>query len=583
MGPDARQSRARANLGIPFLLVLLILSLVGCAPEPAPDLLEIDQVEPPALEQGSELRIVGMGFAEHREGTLTLEGTLYRPGRSPHRLNWSTQVEPETQSLTRLRLRDTHLSAILDGAHHGTFRGSVSLSFDPIMDRRPVLRGEREQVVLNFFSSAKSEPYDAESFASFLGLKLSSTFLIEEVKEDGRAAQAGLEVGDRLLTLDGVHLDSPEDFVPTPHVTTSMVSYSDKESSEILDTPLDRENFQILDATLTAQALAFALGLGAALLLIAKPPRFVIWILGRKTSAKKEPLRWLEGLSSRTQAVAYLLFALVVVGYFLVLRGGNSPYQSFDFLVCLSVGILLLLTSSFILGGASGRHRFSLLAAFGATSTSLLLLLPIVIAALCRSAEVGSLRLSEMDASQGLLPPSWGAVQSPWSLLLSLAYLLALIPLAGRRPPVFGKRGEFHRALLLGRSLEWLGALVLLALFLSLFLGAQLGKSQGSLVLQAGFFSLKLALLAYVLSVLRTKAGFLRSSEAWSLWGPANLLLSLLCAGLLLLSWTHWLAPVTAEVRSSFAGAMAACLLLFALVAQTRSWMQSGRRTDPWI
>ncbi len=434
--------------------MLLILSLLGCAHEPAPDLLDLHRIDPPTLEEGSELRVEGMGFAEHRSGTLTLVGTLYAPGRTPRSVRWTTAIEPETHSLVAIRLDERHINEILEGAHHGTFVGHVEVEFAPIMEGRPILRGELEQVTLNVFSAVHPLGSDAAKFASYLGLSLSSNHEIEHLDPKGIAAQSGLELGDRLLSLDGVHLDSFADFVPAPHMTTSVVSYLERGAQDAIETQLPRADFQLLDVALSMNGLAFALGVGLSLVMIARPPRFVVWMASVRHRGPRPSLKWLAGVSRRGQVLGYLSFALVAAGYFL-LTSGVFALEHFDFLLSLTGGVVLLLISAFLLGGVSGSGRFSLLGAFGSTTTALLITIPIIIAALCRSADVGSLHLAEVDGAQSVWGTQIGALQAPWSLLLSIGYLLALIPIAGRRPPVFAQMEQTHRVLLIGRTLDW--------------------------------------------------------------------------------------------------------------------------------
>lgn len=583
MGLNSPYSRPARAFWWGLSLLLLILSLTSCAPEAAPDLIDINRVDPPVLEAGTELRVEGLGFVEHGAGTLRLKGTLFSPGRTPQEVNFSRSIQPETRSLIAVRLKEREINEILAGAHHGTFKGKLEISFEPVMEGRPTLHGTRDDLTLNLFAESPPSSSNALSFLNYLGLKLSSTFVIEQIEPKSIAAQAGLFENDRLYALDGVHLDSLADFVPAPHMGTSTVNYSRGDSRLPLETQLHRADFQLLDTRLIAKGLAFALGLALALILAARPPRFLVWMMGPRLKSTRRTVVWLEGVRQGVQALAYLSFALVSVCYVLLLGGGIEMLQHFDFLVVLSSGILAILIGAFVLGGSSASRRFSLLGALSSTALAGCVALPIIIAALARSAEIGSLELVEIDAAQGVFLPHIGALHSPWSLVLSIAYLLALVPLSGRRPPVFGIMGESGRGLLLGRLLEWTGLLILLALWLSLFGGAQLEVNNSSHLLQSGFFTAKLAAFAYLIAALRARVGYLRMGEAFGLWGMGNIVVSGLGAGLLVLSWTRLSQGLTLDIKSSFSVALFGSFLLFSLVAQARSWVQSGRGSDPWI
>lgn len=564
------------------VLLLMCALLSGCAREAAPDLVDIHHVEPSTLEAGSELRVTGLGFAERHGGTLRLVGTVFAPGRSPRALDWSTPVHPEARSLLVLPLKERHIAELLDGARHATFRGQLRLEFAPTLPGRPVLRGEHA-LSLNVFGASEGSTKDAEAFLQHLGMKLSPSFAVQELAPGGAALTAGLELGDRLLSLDGVDLDKLSDFVPAPHISASTIGFRRPPHTQTFEVAIARDDFQLLDQALLRQALACALGLGCAMLLIARPPRVLVWLMGPKRRGQQGWTEWLEGVGPRLQPLSYVIFALVSVGYSYALAQPVRTLSSFDFLLVLNLGVCSVLLGALLLGAATGRGHFSLMGAVTSLGTSVMLLLPIFIAALSRAAEVGSLSLAEIDAAQGPFPTQWGALASPWSLALSVSYLLALLPLGGRRPPVFGQRAEKSALLVVGRALEWLGGLTLLSLWFSLFGGAQLVTSHGSWFLRGGLYCGKLALLGYGLSVLRTRAGYLRCAEAWTLWGPRNLLVSAAAAGLLVASFYPVARGLTLDLKTTFSTTLLVAFLLLLWVAQSRSWWQRGRGSDPWI
>ncbi|HXS15648.1 MAG TPA: PDZ domain-containing protein, partial [Polyangiaceae bacterium] len=524
----------------------------------------------------------GLGFAEHHGGTLRLVGTLFTPGRSPRALDWSVAVQPEARSLLVVPLKDRHLDELLDGARHATFRGQLKLEFAPTLPGRPVLRGEHT-LSLNLFGSSEPNSADAQAFVNYLGLKLSPSFSVVELSPGHAAMAAGLKPEDRVLALDGVDLDKLSDFVPAPHISTSTLLVRRPPYTQAFEVAVARADFQLLDQALLRQALACALGLGCAMLLIARPPRALLWLMGPKRRGEPAWTEWLEGVGPRLQPVSYLVFSLVCVGYSCLLSQPLPALAAFDFLLVLNLGVCSVLLGALLLGAATGRGRFSLVGAVTSLSTSVLLLLPVFIAALARAAEVGSLSLAEIDAAQGVWPTQWGALASPWSLVLAVSYLLALLPLAGRRPPVFGQRGEKSALFVAGRSLEWLGGLLLLSLWFSLFGGAQLFSSHFSWFLRSGIYCGKLALLGYGLSVLRTRAGYLRCAEAFTLWGPRNLAVSAVATGLLVGSWYPVARALTVDIKSAFSTTLLTAFLLLLWVAQSRSWWQRGRGSDPWI
>ena len=74
-----------------------------------------------------------------------------------------------------------------------------------------MLTGEREALVLDLFGPGGAPHKRPEQFLSFLGMELNEELKLTEVMADSKASEAGLRVGDQLLELDGVRLESPDD------------------------------------------------------------------------------------------------------------------------------------------------------------------------------------------------------------------------------------------------------------------------------------------------------------------------------------------------------------------------------------
>ncbi len=275
---------------------LFVWFMTGCAPQATPDLLELQSIDPPTLESGTELQIVGNGFPENRPGHLILKGTAYVPARQPEAVEWQIPLYPDSGSSIHLRLSEKMLGEQLKGAAHATFRGHAEVVFEPIGSGRPILRGTKKEMVLDLFTAESAEPIEAARFLDFLGMQVSEALIVTEIMKDSRAAQAGLAVGDKLHSLDHVRLDSFSDVVPQARAQASVIEYSREGFRGHAEAHIERTEFQILDKTLAARSLAAIGAVMLALLLAARPPRFLVWLVGSKTSARKGTVTWLAGV-----------------------------------------------------------------------------------------------------------------------------------------------------------------------------------------------------------------------------------------------------------------------------------------------
>jgi len=254
-----------------------------------------------------------------------------------------------------------------------------------------------------------------------------------------------------------------------------------------------------------------------------------------------------------------------------------------DFVSLVASGGLLSLVSAFVLGGVRSRgFGFGLLGAFNAASLRLLVLVPVLVAALVRASDAGSLRLEEIARDQGTLPQKWALFDSPFSFVLGVAYLLALVPLSGRRAPIEGHPGTSSKTVVFARVSEWTGALLLLGLWVVLYAGAPGGHSEHHLATGV-LLSVKLAILAHSLAWVRARTGHLRLSESWGLFTWANLLVSIAAAaaqlGILVLGFKER----HTEILSLFSVTLCLSFFLLSFVTSQRSWAHMGRKSDPWI
>lgn len=577
-----------------FLLGATLLCLAtgwACAPQKTPDLLTLHSVGPPTLEQGSELRIAGDGFPERRAGRLTLIGTVYAAARAPRKVSWPFVIVAETRTTISHRLSEDDLREYLRDAAHATFRGKAVVQFQPLLPGRPALSGTSETFELDLFSEQKARaqvirPDSAEDprrFEAYLGIELGDDLCVRELRDDSVAAKAGLQKGDLLQTLDNVHLDSRADFLPQPRANISTLEFQRPGYGKAGTILVPREDFQVLDPTVGTRALAILAGIIGALCVVARPPRFLVWLFTSKTHALLLRRHFLIDLRKRSQIWAYPTFLVVLLAYSVLLSQETpSEIYNLDFLACLTVGTLLVVSGAFVLGGArNSRQGYSLLGALSAALAQFIALLPTLLACTFRASELGTLRLTEMASAQGPWPHEWGALSSPWTFLLAAAALLALVPVAGRRAPLEGHVAGPGTAGSAGRILEWSGHLVFVGLWVTLFAGS-LNESD-SAVISGLFLAGKFTVVVRLLCEVRARTGQVRLGES----GPLSVRLSWgLAVVAVLLGSTQFfvqgaLIPYEwLEVLALSAGLAFAALLV---VSSQRSWTHMGRRSDPWI
>lgn len=471
-----------------------------------------------------------------------------------------------------------------EGAAHVTFRGNARVHFSPLKEGRPPLRGMKDGVVLDLFVPSSGVQENSDAFSTFLGIELSSDLIIQELVSESIADRAGLLVGDRLHALDGVRLDSPRDFLPQAQARTSAIEFSRTGFSGLGQVQVDRANFQLLESGLAARALSILCGVALALVWTARPPPFLLWLFGDKTRARRGRPVWLSDIGPRSQILAYPIFLVTVLGFWCLLEIVGDEALGLSLLGTLATGALLLAGAAFILGGkrSGPKSGFTLLGALSATLMRLLVLAPVIVATLSRASDVGSLGLEEIAEEQGLWPNQWALVHSPVTFVLALTYLVALLPLSGRRAPLEGHRAAQDAGLILGRAAEWAGQLVLICLWASLFSGRN-EAAPGSWIVEGTLLSLKVAGIAHLIAWIRARSGHLRLSEAWGFFGLANLFVSLTAATLSVGLVVTGVAEAHAELFALFATALGGSMLVLLFVGSQRSWAHMGRRIDPWI
>ncbi len=568
--------------------VLCLLLLNGCAAEAAPDLLDVREVGPSALEPGGRLEIGGAGFPERQRGRVFLSGNVFAPAERTRTIELSWPVESESRSRALVRLTEKQLSALNEGAPHVTFRGRVSLEFESVRAGGPVLRGDSEDVVLDFFQRQSSVGVtEGPSFADYLGLELSEGLVVASVRADSEGAQAGLVPGDRLLALDGVRLESQRDFLPANGLDVSSLEFRRAGHRATGTAVLDRAGYQPLSGRSAVDALVMLVAALVGLVFAARPPQSIAWLF----RSRKSGVTARENLepAARPSVAEHVCFLTVACALWWALGGTQGDLSgplgllgAFDLELFSCLGCSCLILSAFLVGGRlSGRRSFSVSRALSSAGAAGLLLVPALVAAALRATETGSLRLADLSRAQGPEAMSFALLESPWSLLLGLAFLGCLVPRVGFRSALETRRLA-QPAERSGALIGFLGQVMLVGLWVVAFLGGTAGFAAHG-VAGGLWLCLKMALVLAVLRFASARLSHLRALESLGFFGPVVFGCALVGSVAFAVSVASSVVDSHFELLRHGVWTLLVLGLLGLGLSVSRALGHSGRTADPWI
>lgn len=558
MGPPSRASDAGAVFGarlrhargcplvILWVALLAILGLFACAPERTPELLELHEVTPSALEQNARLELVGRGFPDRRRARVVFTGTLHRPGSAPRPLTLRFDAASESPSIVSLPVTRDVVARFLPDGPHGTFRGRVSVAFPSLHADAPTLTGSRDHLVLDWFNDASQHraateelEREARRFMEFAGFQVDENLIVAAVHPDGEAQRRGLHVGDQLVELDGVRLDGLADLVPQQGGWESRVIVRREQGEEIL--PLwDRSGFRPASVRDLPSALVWIAG-ALGLVVFSAGGRARGWAHVEDRLASRHKLirarsalaRFVAPLTEWTlplvpslrlapYGVLFLVFALFS-GVALE-HPRLTTWVSFPTLVLATFACSLF--GAFLLGGRTAGGHFRLLSALGGAALALLAFVPTLLGVAGVIWEVGSLELADLVSGQGDWPHEWRLCAAPWSLGSFLLFAASWVPVGGPRR---GLGEEGNRSTLgdsLGRLFEGAALALAAGLGATLFLG---GWGTTPSLPGAALFLAKTWLLLHGVLWWRALLGEVRRSEVIRSWTRPGLVASVAC------------------------------------------------------
>lgn len=542
---------------------MVVACLTGCAPGRTPELLEIHELSPTALEENAQLELTGSGFPDRRQARLTLSGVVYRPGEVPRDVHLRLEAQAESSSLVTLRITRETIRRLTGDGPHATFRGDVTLTFPGAHPASPVLHGSSRGVVLDFFGDT-AQRHEAEErlrqqarrFLEFAGVEVDEPLVVTSVHPGGEAHRSGLVVGDQLVALDGLRLDTLSDLVPRADGRHSQIVVRREHGEETLP-PWDRSKLR--PANLADLPAGFAWVVGALMvLLLSVGGRARLWaVVEERLSARRAPANatsrtWLSRLASICRAgglvprlapglrfAPYGVFFLVFAVWSAVALRHPRIVSWLDLPLVVVVIAAKVLLSALIVGGRSRRSEsWRLSRGLAHAAGALLAWIPVLLAVLGVVFEAGSLQLSDLVGEQGMFPHQWRLCASPWSLAAFLLLIASCVPESGPpRSPWGGPETAARFDASIAHLVEWCALALTCGLAAALFLGGWTMAPSGiayelSPAVGAALFLLKTWLLLQVIAWWRGVLGGIRRSELLGAWLRRGLPLAFLCFAL---------------------------------------------------
>lgn len=470
--PPAR--RLLAKLG------LLLVLVCGCQPrDTAPDLLRVLDVAPREIEVGDRLEVIGTNLptGDAREATITLHGTLHRPGEAP--------ITDQTIVLGKARLSTERVTANVtdalitrvcgqgDDASHTTFRGDVTVTLNTRVDGALPVAGTVKNVTLDARPSAPRRSVamgraaDGQRTLEFLGLAVSddasstSGLVIAAVRPDSPAALAKITSGDVITSFDGVTVSSISDMIPSGSEREPMLSVR-RVTGDVMTVPISIENFHA-NATNDLLGAALVLGVFAGLLVLltTRLSGLLAWFARRLafravTTASGPRARTL--MDNVIQTVRGEITQQIVpkngdpiLSYFapiLSFAGISATFVVMPFArkfvgAELDVGLLFLVvltalvSLALVTGGSLAHERWTLLRGLRGAWRTFLQQIPAIASIACVVLATGSIKMDDIVSAQagqggslfdvGGWPWHWFVFRNPATLVLFCACMSALV------------------------------------------------------------------------------------------------------------------------------------------------------------
>ena len=574
-------------------LCVAALLVMGCERQIAPPLVEVTELTPREIEPGDRLEIRGTGFPQGRTGRVTLEGTVFRPGEAPMRgVSIDTEGTVATPDRLELVVREALAEQLCgrgDRAAHATFRGDVEVAFASNNQGAPPLVGVLRDVELDVMpSSARASVLEARiaegrRVLAFFGIVPGAAsprgLPIEQVGAGSPAERAGIQVGDVLVSVDGVNVLSVGDVLPASARAVELgIRHGDSGTQETKTLSLLEYSGERVPTEYAPALLIVGLALAVLVLLVLPgPPSLAALELRIASRVRRTTRRALLGAlfgSGRHAALSAIVSAVIATF-------ALTPYvvgREVD-------GVVLLVASTSMLVASRVVRERGPLASLRTLLRMALSVVAMAAALALAIGQVGALELAEIVRIQGGAPWQFNAARHPSCAVLGVVYAVAIAGILRTRPSdqrpseslaPSSPAPASARAALLERA----GLLLAAALGVTIFLGGwQLPglvvvRGHGLALLSAAAFVLKTWALAALLLGSSRVAPSLQSRDVQVLF-VKKLLPGLLVAAPLVAA-SRRLVPSVA-IETAFGATLVALALLFLVRMAARVRSALGR------
>jgi NADH:ubiquinone oxidoreductase subunit H len=474
----ALRHRASGRALCVLALMLQCVLMLSCAPN-MPALLHVERLVPGAVEEGDSLLFSGDGFVANAPARLRFRGTLYRVGGPPRAIEFVTEGKGLANDRVELQLTP-ELGDRLLGApkRHVTFRGSVEIAFRAARPGAPPVAGRLEGAVLDVYPGVESQAeVDVTGLSEFLGVEFeraqdAAGLVVLGLHSHGRAAQAGVQLADRVVVHGGVNVHTLSDLAPYPGQRTAAFGVKRAGTDDVVALTVDVTGYAPRSAEHWLWGLALAGAAGILLLALRGP-------LGAAFAALDAGvhLRGTSRVTSRARVARRGLprglpvFLAVSALFLLIGTRAHLPAAEIDVVWVSLCALALLALAGLTEGGIDREGNWSASRAV----SGLLRLLPVQAALGLVVMAVGvdrtSFSLSEISTLQGAYPFEYYAFTSPVGFVGAGCFMGAL--LLSHPTLQVPRAGQSHAGsmVFIGHVFFECFWLLLLALFVALFAG----------------------------------------------------------------------------------------------------------------
>lgn len=425
-----------------FALLLIGIGLLsGCESQVAPPLVEVTDLTPREIEPGDHLEVHGVGFPQGRTGRVVMRGTILRAGQAPIR---GATVEASGTVVVPDRLELTVRDALAEGfcgagdhAVHATFRGDVEVSFASNNPGAPPLVGMLRGATLDVQpawahkASIEAQIVEGGRLLAFMGVTPGAPTArglpVEQVQPSSIAHRAGIQVGDVIGAVDGVHVLSLGDVVPASARAIELtIRHGDSAFEETKTISLVEYAGQRVPTEYVPALVIVGLALSVLALLVLRGPSSLTSLENRVASrVRRTTLRATFGVlfgSGRHAALSAILSAVVAAV-------ALTPWmigRELDGALLLAVAASMLVWSRVAIArgpAASARMLSCVLAAVLVMAAAIAL----------TTLQVGAIELAEIVRVQGPAPWDYSAARHPARAILAVVYGAAIVAILRTR------------------------------------------------------------------------------------------------------------------------------------------------------